>query len=68
MRKILAIALAVVLCFAIYIGAFGAYSAGAISGNEIVALIFLFVSGSAAVGILPAWIIYLIVKLKKDKT
>jgi len=62
------ILLAVILCLPIYIGVFGKYSAGAVSGNSIVAFVFLFVSGCAAVGILPAWIIYLVLKLKNDKT
>ncbi len=53
---------------AVYLGVFGSYSAGAISGNGIVALIFAFVVGIAAAGVLLAWCTYGVVRLlKRDK-
>ena len=52
---------------AVYFGVFGSYSAGAISGNGLVALIFAFVVGIAA-GVLLAWCAYGGVRLlKRDK-
>ena len=51
-----------VLCGAMYLGLFGSYSAGAISGNQLVALILALIMGVAAVGILLAWGVYAISK------
>ncbi len=53
---------------ATYMGLFGSYSAGAISGNGLAALIFAFVVGTAAIGVLLAWVVYGIVWfLKQNK-
>lgn len=43
---------------ATYFGAFGVYSAGAISGNELAGLVLLMISGVEAVGPLLAWAVY----------
>lgn len=51
-----------VLCGGIYLGLFGVYSAGAISGNQLAALILALILGVTAAGILLAWGVYVIAK------
>ncbi len=51
-----------------YVGLFGSYSAGAISGNGLVGLFILAVVGTAFAGVLLAWFIYWLVSLKKKQT
>ena len=41
-----------------FIGLLGYYSAGAISGNELVAIICVFFVGTSFIGALFAWIVY----------
>lgn len=43
-------------------GVFGTYSAGAISGNGLVALILAVVTAIAAVGVLLGWLVYGLVR------
>lgn len=50
-----------------YIGLFGTSSAGAISGNGIVGLLILAVTGTIFVGVILAWVIYGLINLKKNK-
>lgn len=45
-------------CLAIYIGLFGTYAAGAVSGNQVVALLLTVIVGIATVGDVMAWIVY----------
>ncbi len=52
------IILGALICTANYLGFFGSYSAGAISGNEIVAIIYDFFVGAAFIGVLLAWMAY----------
>lgn len=53
--------LGLLLSGATYLGVFGTYSAGAISGNGLVALIFACITAIAAVGVLLAWLVYWLV-------
>ena len=48
-----------------YLGVFGAYSAGVLSGNELVALILVFICVIAVLGMLFAWLVYWIASLAK---
>lgn len=48
---------------ATYLGVFGTYSLGALSGNELAGLLLLFVAGIAAVGPLLAWAVCGIIRL-----
>lgn len=50
-----------------YIGLFGTYSAGAISGNGLVGLFILAVVGTAFIGMLSAWVVYWLCSLKGSK-
>lgn len=52
------IILGALICTANYVGLFGSYSAGAISGNELVAIIYGFFVGAAFTGVLFAWAAY----------
>ncbi|MEG0321379.1 MAG: hypothetical protein RR606_04210 [Oscillospiraceae bacterium] len=61
------IILGFICCLLTYWGIFGTYSAGAISGNGLVAAIFAFILGIAAVGILIAWVVYWIVLCAKRR-
>lgn len=54
--------LCALLCIAAGMGLFGSDSAGAISGNGLVAVIFAVITGIAAVGDLLAWLAYFIVR------
>ncbi len=55
-------------CIATYLGFFGSYAAGSISGNQLVALIEGIVIGIATVGEVLAWVVYwLITQIKKKQ-
>lgn len=51
-----------IFCAAIYLGLFGVYSAGAISGNQLAALILALILGVSAAGIGLAWGVYILSK------
>lgn len=57
-HSIYLIILGALICTANYVGLFGSYSAGAISGNELVAIIYGFFVGAAFTGVLFAWAAY----------
>lgn len=54
------IGVGLIFCAAIYLGLFGTYSAGSISGNQLVALILTLILSVTAAGILLAWGVYAI--------
>ncbi len=61
------ILLGVLFSVLIYLGVFGAFSAGVLSGSELIALIFAFIAGIATVGMLSAWLVYWITSFLKKK-
>lgn len=61
------IALGLLYCIASYIGVFGTYSAGALPGHQLAALICGVVVGIAAVGVSLAWAAYGIIHLLRRK-
>ena len=69
MRLIPAYLICIMLAYAAatYLGAFGVYSAGAISGNELAGLVLLMISGVEAVGPALAWAIYGVYSLTRRK-
>lgn len=54
-------------CLAVYGGSFGSYSAGAISGNALVALVGAFILAVAFAGALLGWLVYGVSRLAKRK-
>lgn len=52
------VACGLLLGIATFMGLFGSYSVGAISGNELVGFILVSIVGFAGVGVLIAWLIY----------
>ncbi|CDX02130.1 hypothetical protein SDC9_33511 [bioreactor metagenome] len=54
-------------CLALWAGLLGSYSAGAISGNQLVALILGVVLGIASSGIGIAWILYGVISRIRNK-
>lgn len=52
---------------ATYLGLFGAYSFGAISGNELAGLIILVLVAAVSAGVLLAWLVYWIIKAAKRR-
>lgn len=50
-------------CVANYMGLYGSYSAGAISGNEIAAIVGGIFVGIGSIGVLLAWTVYGIIHL-----
>ena len=52
---------------ATYLGAFGVYSAGAVSGNELAGLVLFMISGVEAAGPVLAWAIYGVYSLARRK-
>ena len=53
---------------AVYLGMFGSYSAGAISGNQLAGLILALITGIAAAGAAAAWGVYGIFLLIRRRT
>ena len=51
-----------------YLGIFGSYSAGAISGNQLAGLILALITGIAAAGVAAAWGVYGIILLIRRRT
>ena len=51
----------------IYAGTFGSYSAGALSGNGVVGLLLAVITGTAAVGVLAAWLLYGVLRFIRAK-
>ncbi len=49
---------------ATYFGVFGTYSAGAISGNQLAALIVMFILAIASIGIGLGWLVAWLIKRK----
>ena len=62
------ILLGMLLSVAEYLGIFGSYSAGAISGNQLVGLILALITGIAAAGVAAAWGVYGIILLIRKRT
>ena len=61
------IAAALLYGAATFLGAFGTYSAGAISGNELAGLVVLVLTGIAATGCALGWLAFGIIRLANRK-